>query len=102
MIRLCRRSCILAGVDFEERDHAAPQYRRRAETARSLGNQNSRPGGVWPPSALACSRREVGRSPRFPVIRIAVAPRQGQGPLIDDTTLLAGRANNRVDGVLEG
>jgi hypothetical protein len=33
---------------------------------------------------------------------IIVRPRQGQGPLIDDTALLAGRASNRFDGILEG
>ena len=33
---------------------------------------------------------------------IGVPPRQGQGPLIDDAALLAGRARNGFDSVLEG
>jgi hypothetical protein len=101
MIRLCRRVLIVSAAAskwsqaFGERGNAAisPSRCALAEIKRSGAAL------VCPPPI--CSRRNVGRG-SLSAGFIIVPPREGQGPLIDDTALLAGRACNRFNGLLEG
>jgi hypothetical protein len=98
MIRSCRRMLIVLRRHNGRRPSPnaamSPSACALAEIKRSVGAPRVC-------AIFACSRQKVGRG-SLSAGFIIVPPREGQGPLIDDTALLAGRACNCFNGILEG